>query len=199
MLSATLIREAFVRCPKETTPELIPEQLTADLPVKRCPSCKGNWVAAHDYQHWQSLNAGLEVIPDEVLPLTLESDFEPALLDSKAGLCPECGTYMKRSRLTLKQAAFYIERCPLCEGFWCDQGEWQVLEALGLHVQIPIVFKPDWQAQVRALEQIERQRQAMIDKLGPALAGRVFELADVLKGHPQGDIGVAYLMRKFEK
>ncbi len=188
-----------MRCPKEPTIELSPAELTHDLSAQRCPDCQGNWIPFFTYQRWQALNAGLEAVPDEVLPLTLESDFEPAPLDSRAGLCPECGTYLKRSRLNLKKTAFYVERCPLCSGLWCDRGEWQVFAALGLHVQIPIVFKPDWQARMRVLEQTERQRLAVIEKLGPEIASRVFELGDLLKEHPHGDFGVAYLMRKFEK
>ncbi len=52
---------------------------------------------------------------------------------------------------------------------------------------------------MRVLEQTERQRLAVIEKLGPEIASRVFELGDLLKEHPHGDFGVAYLMRKFEK
>lgn len=188
-----------MRCPKENTVEMVPAQMAENLTVQCCPSCSGNWIPAQLYQRWQALNAGLDAIPKQALPLTLETAFQPAPLDGKAGLCPECGTYLKRSRLNLKNNSFYIERCPLCDGLWCDQGEWQVFEALGLHVQIPIVFQPDWQARVRKLEQVERQRLAVIEKLGPEIASRIFELGELLNGHPHGDFGVAYLMRKFEK
>lgn len=188
-----------MRCPKESTTELVPNSLAENLAVQCCPSCQGNWLPFHSYQHWQSLNAGLEAIPDEVLPLLLETDYRPTPLDGRAGLCPECGAYLKRSRLNLKDSSFYVERCPLCSGLWCDRGEWEIFKALGLHIQIPIVFKPDWQANVRSLEQAERHRLATIEKLGPTLASRVFELGDLLKAHPHGDFGVAYLMRKFDK
>ncbi len=188
-----------MRCPKEPRVDLAPSQLTEGLPAQHCPSCDGNWIPKFNYQRWQDANAGLEAIPDEVLPLTLDSDYQAAPLDKKAGLCPECGAYLKRSRLNLKSTSFYLERCPVCDGLWCDHGEWEIFEALGLHVQIPIVFVPDWQAKVRLLEQIERQRQSVVEKLGPKLASQVLELGDVLAAHPHGDFAVAYLMRKFEK
>jgi Zn-finger nucleic acid-binding protein len=187
-----------VRCPKETV-EMVPGELTEGLLAECCSSCQGHWLPAQNYQRWQATHAGLEAIPKAVLPLTLETDFQPAPLDGKAGLCPNCGTFLKRSRLNLRKSSFYIEICPLCNGLWCDRGEWQVFEALGLHIQIPIVFQLDWQAQVRKLEQVERQRMAVIEKLGPDIASRLFELGELLKAHPQGDLGVAYLMRKFEK
>ena len=188
-----------MRCPKETEIELTTGNLSDELPVHCCPSCKGNWLPTAHYQRWQAMNAGLEAIPDLVVPMTLDSDYKPAPLDGRAGLCPECGTYLKRSRINLRDASFYVERCPICEGFWCDRGEWKILEALGLHIQIPVVFNPEWQAQVRVGEQDERQKLAVIDKLGPDIAKCVFELGDILAQHPQGDFAVAYLMRKFEK
>lgn len=188
-----------MRCPKETTVELTADELTQDLPVKRCPHCEGNWLSAQNYQRWQALNAGLEAVPAPVLPLALETDYKPAPLDGRAGLCPECGTYLKRSRINLKTGSFYVERCAVCDGLWCDKGEWRVLESLGLHVQIPIVFQPEWQASVKALEKVERQRLAVVEKLGPEIAARVFELSKLLKGHPHGDFGVGYLMRKLNE
>ncbi len=199
--------ETGVRCPKEPEMEMLPGLLTEGLVAQCCPSCNGNWLPNPSYQRWQALNAGLEAIPKEVLPLSLNTAFKPAPLDGKAGLCPECGTYLKRSRLNLKSTAFYIERCPVCSGLWCDppseglrhRGEWKVFEALGLQIQIPIVFQPDWQATVRKLEQVERQRLSIIEKLGPEIASKLFELTDLLKTHPQGDFGVGYLMQKFGK
>ncbi len=188
-----------MHCPKETAIALTPNQRTKDLPTHGCASCEGHWIPAKNYQRWQALNAGLDAIPEKVLPLSLETDFKPAPLDGRAGLCPECGTYLKRSRINLRRGSFYIERCPLCDGLWCDRGEWQIFEALGLHVQIPIVFQPEWQSQVKAMEQVERQRMAVVEKLGDDIANRVFELSDLLKNHPHGDFGVGYLMRKLNE
>lgn len=188
-----------MRCPKEPNRELIPAELTQHLAVHRCEYCEGNWLPTPSYQRWQAINAGLDAVPDEALPLALETDYQPAPLDGQAGLCPECGTYLKRSRLNLKKSSFYIERCPVCEGFWCDKGEWEILESLGLHVQIPVVFAPDWQARIRVLEKVERQRMAVVDKLGLKIANHIFELAELLKGHPHGDFAIGYLMRKFNE
>ena len=143
--------------------------------------------------------ASLAKQPKEALPLALETGYQPAPLDGQAGLCPECGTYLKRSRVNLRKTSFYIERCPSCEGFWCDKGEWEILEELGLHVQLSVVFAPDWQARIRVLEKVERQRMAVVDKLGPDVAERIFELADMLEGHPHGDFAIGYLMRKFNE
>jgi Zn-finger nucleic acid-binding protein len=104
-----------------------------------------------------------------------------------------------RSRVNLRSTSFFIERCPTCKGIWCDRNEWSVLEKLGLDGYIPVLFSDEWQGHVRRLETEYREKQATVDKLGQALAEQVFALADRLEQHPNGDFGVAYLMRRFEQ
>ncbi|MCL2925478.1 MAG: hypothetical protein MGF17_12900, partial [Trichodesmium sp. MAG_R04] len=41
--------------------------------------------------------------------------FYSCLFDSKAGFCPECGSYLSRSKINIKQP-FYIECCMSCRG-----------------------------------------------------------------------------------
>jgi len=73
------------------------------------------------------------------------------------------------------------------------------LERLGLHRTIQVLFTQEWQAKVRHHETLEQERAATIDKLGPDIATQVFALAQLLEDHPNGDFGVAYLMRRFEQ
>jgi hypothetical protein len=70
------------------------------------------------------------------------------------------------------------------------------LERLGLHTTIEQLFTNEWQTRSRSRQFSEQERQATIDKLGSELADRVFELAEILERHPNGDCGVAYLMRR---
>jgi len=97
------------------------------------------------------------------------------------------------------KSPFYVERCPNCNGIWCDRGEWEILTKLGLHATIQQLFSNEWQARVMRSHQTEKEKQATADKLGAELAERLFELADLLENHPNGDFGVAYLMRRFNK
>jgi hypothetical protein len=46
---------------------------------------------------------------------------------------------------------------------------------------------------VRERQFSEQERQATIEKLGSELAERVFELAEVLEKHPNGDFGCCLL------
>ena len=52
---------------------------------------------------------------------------------------------------------------------------------------------------MRSAEAEFRERTATAEKLGTDIAEKLFELAKLLEQHPNGDFGVAYLMRRFEK
>jgi Zn-finger nucleic acid-binding protein len=188
-----------VRCPKDLNVTLTEGLIADGLLGHSCPSCQGSWIPAETYQAWQQMHSNADVKLDELpLPSSLAVDYRPSPYDSRAGLCPECGHYLVRGRVNLQASSFFVERCPACQGIWCDRDEWAVLETLGLEGYIPLVFTDEWQGHVRVLEAELRERQATIDKLGPEVAAKVFELADLLERHPYGDFGVAYLMRRFE-
>ncbi len=198
--SKRLGENALYQCPKEGNVDLQDSQLAVGLATKACPSCGGNWIPPEAYVTWQQP----QIDPDQpiqvsMLPLSLQTPFQPAPLDNRAALCPDCRSYLVRGRITIQQGAFYVERCPNCKGIWCDAGEWEILQQLGIDTHIDYIFSADWQAQVRELEHREREKQATLDKLGPEIAHRIFELADLLEQHPKGDFGVAYLMRRFEQ
>ena len=168
------------------------------IPVKYCPKSKGFWILAKDYEAWLA-NLPLWYAPEEVLPYYNQfEDFEPSLFDAKAGFCPECGTYLSRTRINIKQP-FYIERCMSCGGTWFDNGEeWQILEELGLHTKIQEIFSSQWQAKVRQHQQEMINREAVIDQLGEEIAKYIFQLTDLLENHPQADCAATYMLRRFE-
>jgi Zn-finger nucleic acid-binding protein len=191
---------ALYQCPKEGNIKLQEGELAPGLTASACPSCGGAWIQPDHYVTWQSQQVDADAAPAvSVLPLTLNTDFQPPPLDNRAALCPACRSYLVRGRVNLAGRSFFVERCPNCKGIWCDAGEWDVLKQLHLHTHIEYLFSPDWQAQVRELEHLERERLATIEKLGPEIARRVFELAELLEEHPNGDFGVAYLMRRFDQ
>lgn len=185
-----------MQCPKDRKTPLVANTLAENLPVQSCPDCKGTWIRSTDYEAWQAAQPQA-ALPQE-LPAVLDVDFVQSPFDTKAALCPECQHYLARAKVGLA-TPFYVERCPNCAGIWCDRGEWDVLEKLGLHTTIERLFSSEWQARVREKAQADQERQATIAKLGPELAAQVFELAEALKQHPNGDFGVAYLMRRFEQ
>jgi Zn-finger nucleic acid-binding protein len=188
------LRETSVQCPKDKKVELISSLLATDLAVQYCPDCKGTWIPAGEYESWQSH----QLPTKKVFPRTLDVDYVQSPLDTKAALCPECNHYLARARVGLK-IPFYVERCPNCNGIWCDYGEWDVLEKLGMHTAIEQLFTSEWQTRAKEREHTEREREATIEKLGEDLAQQLFVLAEQLESHPNGDFGVAYLMRRFAR
>ena len=168
--------------------------LSEQLAVKYCQECKGTWIPASEYEAWQATqarNSRVSEVPTE----TLHVDFVQSPFDAKAALCPECQRYLARAKVNFK-TPFYVERCTQCRGIWCDYGEWDILQKLGLHATIEQLFTTEWQSRSRERLYFDHERQATIDKLGNELASRVFELAEALINHPNGDFGVAYLMRR---
>lgn len=187
-----------VLCPKDRKTSLNSGSLLrGDLPVQCCPDCEGTWITAEDYEAWQEQQTPIEPSPAQLTD-RVEVHFKPSPYDAKAALCPACNHYLARAKVNWSRP-FFVERCPNCGGIWCDRGEWQILERLGLHRTIPVLFTQEWQAQVRRHETAEQEKQATIDKLGPEVAAQIFALAEVLEDHPNGDFGVAYLMRRFEQ
>ncbi|MEE3716826.1 zf-TFIIB domain-containing protein [Tumidithrix elongata RA019] len=192
-----------MRCPKDKQVQLVASQLSQGLSVCHCSTCEGNWIPCVEYEQWQAqqLIARQESADSPMTePAFLDEslNFAPAATDAKAGLCPECGSYLARTKISLKQP-FYLERCPVCSGIWCDKGEWEVLEKLDLTTKIPQLFSSQWQAQMREKVQLEQERQAVIEKLGTELAQRTFDLADALEKHENGSFAIAYVIRRFDK
>lgn len=181
-----------MECPKDKTP-LESIRLTGNLPAFSCPHCRGSWIPPENYVEWQEQQPYKSYIR---LP---DPDFtcQPAAMDAKAGLCPECKIIMSRSRVG-SRTPFYVERCGRCGGIWCDTDEWETLRSLELDTVIEMLFTSEWQSKVKELEYADRERRATIEKLGEDLANQVFALAERLEQHPYGDFGVAYLMRRFD-
>ncbi|MEM6837006.1 MAG: hypothetical protein AAF609_09130 [Cyanobacteria bacterium P01_C01_bin.120] len=189
----------MVKCPKELKIELSDDLLSGELPAKCCPQCQGAWIRPEAYAEWQDQhNIDRDAEPTvAVLPSQLDTDFQPTSLDNRAALCPDCRHYLVRGRIQLAKVIFFVERCPNCYGYWCDRGEWDVLQQLQLDRHLDYIFSDNWQAQVRERDFTRREQQATLDKLGADIANKVFELAELLEAHPDGDFGVAYLMRRF--
>ncbi len=185
-----------MQCPKCKS-ELVNGILSDMLLTKHCQECEGDWISAGNYHNWRPQSADTAIDPAAITQ-NYDLPYTPAPLDGKTVPCPECGRILSRGKIPLKEP-FYIEHCLTCSGTWCDRGEWEILERLNLHLNIPRIFSSAWQAQVRASHLNELERQAVIEKVGVEMAQRVFELADILAKHPNGDFAAAYLMRRFER
>ncbi|MFP4120160.1 TFIIB-type zinc ribbon-containing protein [Coleofasciculus sp.] len=183
-----------MQCPKCRKVTLLDGYLEHQFAVKYCQECKGTWIPAKEYETWQASQPSNPGMPD-LPPESLNVDFVKSPFDTKAALCPECQRYLSRAKVNLK-TPFYVERCSNCRGIWCDYGEWDILERLGLHTIIEQLFTNQWQTKARERQLWQKERQATAEKLGSELAAQVIELGEQLAAHPNGDFGVAYLMRR---
>ncbi len=182
-----------MHCPKCRKIELKDSLLSDELEVKSCQECKGNWIPTEHYQGWKAKQPKT-AIAVRTLTQKLDVDFVQSPYDAKAALCPNCGKYLSRAKVSLN-TPFYVERCNDC-GIWCDHGEWEILTQLGLSNTIEKLFSREWQAKVQKAQHYHKERQALVEKIGSELAQEIFALAEVLKDHPQGDFALAYMMRR---
>lgn len=187
-------------CPKCRS-ELANGILSDLLLTKHCSACGGDWIPGRMYQAWKSERpkiASSSASSHDTIVRNYHLPYTPSPFDAKAANCPECNSIMVRGKIALKDP-FYVEHCLACGGIWCDRGEWEILERLQLHTNITQIFSSGWQAQARASHMHALERQAVIDKVGVEMAQRVFELADILVKHPNGDFAAAYMMRRFDR
>ncbi len=172
--------------------------LNETLPNKHCNQCQGDWIPGNEYEIWNSGKNNIIPTEPEQLSKYFNMEFVPSEFDKKGSLCPECKRYLSRAKVSIKND-FYVEKCINCGGIWCDEGEWNILTKLGLTKVIDNIFSSDWQAKVLKSQHFDKEKEATINKLGTELAEKVFKLAELLEKHPNGDFGVAYLMRRFDK
>jgi Zn-finger nucleic acid-binding protein len=186
-----------MKCPKCKDP-LSESKLFVNLPSQVCGTCAGQWVDADNYQVWREDQARVTVDPNDLLQADLSGYQVPAELDTKTGLCPQCQKILSRTRVGTNPF-FYLDYCQSCNGFWFDRDEPAILEKVHVHDQLEVLVTSTWQSRVRATQLVNSEKQAIIDKLGAELAQQVFDFAEVLKEHPNGDFAVAYFMRRFER
>ncbi|AMA07955.1 zf-TFIIB domain-containing protein [Picosynechococcus sp. PCC 73109] len=181
-----------MQCPKCRDVELGDQLLSGELTSCHCEKCEGDWLPGDRYQTWQNSQRKPQRLNTQ---LSLPETVIPGETDNKAALCPECRRYLSRVKIPVDQP-FYLERCPECNGFWCDRQEWEILEKLRLHTSLEYIFTAEWQHKVREQQHNISERQALIQKLGPTLATDVFDLGEKLAAHNNGDFAVAYLARQ---
>ncbi|WP_024545771.1 zf-TFIIB domain-containing protein [Picosynechococcus sp. NKBG15041c] len=181
-----------MQCPKCRDVDLVDHVLGGELSSYHCEKCEGDWLSGDRYQTWQNSQHKPKQINTQ---LTLAETVIPGPTDNKAALCPECRRYLSRVKVPVDQP-FYLERCPGCNGFWCDRQEWDILQKLQLHTSLEYLFTAEWQHKIREQQHSISERQALIQKLGEQLATEVFHLGDKLTAHENGDFAVAYLARQ---
>lgn len=172
-------------CPACRAARLEPLEIEPGLAASACPACAGRFIRFETYLSWQSSQP----------PPTLAAS-SPAASSStdstNAKLCPACGRFMTRFRLSL-DVPFHIDRCGGCAGMWFDKGEWESLRSRGMHTRLHTLFDDAHQHQL-ARQQAARQHEDRLRLLlGDASFMRAREFKQWLASHPQRESLLAYL------
>jgi Zn-finger nucleic acid-binding protein len=172
-------------CPACRGARLEPREIEPGLTGSGCPACTGLFIPFESYLAWQSTQP--------TAPSTASSPATSSSTDSSnAKLCPSCGRFMTRFRLTL-DIPFYIDRCGGCAGMWFDRGEWESLRSRGLHSRLHTLFNETHQHQLRHQEAARQHEDRLRLLLGDASFMRARDFKQWLASHPQRAILLAYL------
>lgn len=124
--------------------------LASGLSAFECTTCAGHWLRFGDYLAWRERQPG----DQPAVPSDATTEHEAATTAS-VRRCPDCAYLLTRYALG-HDLAFSLDRCGHCNGIWFDKAEWTVLQARGLHDDLPNMFNPSWQSAVRAEEREQR-------------------------------------------
>ncbi len=141
-------------CPACASKEFSQVLLQGDLPVLNCKACNGIWVDLDTYRAWRHLVAES---PEAVHVAEIEDDGD------MARLCPKTRRLMTRVKVS-NETPFRLDYSAAAQGVWLDEGEWEVLLALGLERQLDEVVSDRWQRNL--------QTQAGRERLAAAQRGR---------------------------
>jgi Zn-finger nucleic acid-binding protein len=167
--------------PADGTPTGLPHATD----VMRCPDCRGLWLS---HVGAQILKLAGEPLPDDVPGPAPDAD-------RRAGMCPAGHGLLKRARVDVDDP-FYLDRCPTCSGIWFDAGEWNRLATSHLLHSLFELWSPSFLRR-QLEERIEAtDREALGQKIGPELLGRIEEVAELLHDHPEAKDMLAYLEHK---
>jgi Zn-finger nucleic acid-binding protein len=161
-------------------PNALPQRLV-------CGRCGGQWIKA--FQYWKWLKAHGENLPEKP---PQEGKSLPVSDSTAAKLCPECGHFLRRSKVG-HGIDFHVDRCTACGGIWFDKNEWEILESRNLHDDVHFIFSSAWQHGVVKEEQRQDYEKRVEAILGKEAFARVKEFKAWVESHPRHHTIKAFL------
>ncbi|MEM9914665.1 MAG: zf-TFIIB domain-containing protein [Planctomycetota bacterium] len=164
--------------------KLQPKTVPPGIEVMSCPESGGQWISSAAYWKWRETLA--EPIPN--LDLGRPEGQDLAREDSAAGKrCPVDGAFLIRHRVG-HGLDFYLDRCGMCGGVWLDAGEWEALQARGLHDDLHLIFSSAWQAEVRRQQRSEADERLLLKRLGEADLNKTKAIRRWIESHPEANL-----------
>ena len=146
-----------MKCPHCQTSDLKPTMIEEYLPAMGCGTCHGSLVSLLYYRHWA------ETQNSKPRDNTRKAEELATTETVKAIMCPKCTRLMTKYKLT-GGVANRVDVCATCDEAWLDGGEWELLEALQLSLNMPAIFTDAWQRRIR-YELSEETRRSVLTRL----------------------------------
>ncbi|MCW8879139.1 MAG: zf-TFIIB domain-containing protein [Kangiellaceae bacterium] len=179
-----------MQCPKCKNVDLKPTKIDDGLPAMGCVQCNGAFISLLYYRDWAERAGDVHDAPTVELLKGLESE------DSSAALnCPKCVRLMQKFRIS-GCSNNRLDLCTSCDEAWLDGGEWELLKALELTTEVPMVFSEQWQKKVRDQVSEEARRQRFMKILGEEDLRRADDFRSWLKEHPRRNDIMFYVNHK---
>ncbi|HTY50022.1 MAG TPA: hypothetical protein VMB48_10050 [Steroidobacteraceae bacterium] len=162
------------------------------LPAMGCDTCHGSLVSLLYYRHWaETRKPAPEAAPSA--PDAAKPPAAAAIETTGAIMCPKCARLMTKYKLA-GGVSNRVDVCATCDEAWLDGGEWELLESLHLHLNMPAIFTEAWQRRLRR-ELSEDTRRAILKRLvGDEGTARVEEFRAFLakSGHKSHILNYLY-------
>jgi len=177
-----------MKCPHCKTSDLKPTMIEENLPAMGCDTCHGSLVSLLYYRHWAETQKVPSGEPGNTAAALETTDTTTAIM------CPKCARVMAKYKLT-GTVANRVDLCPTCDDAWLDGGEWELLEALQLSLQMPAIFTDAWQRRVRRELTEETRRSILTRMIGEHGTAKVEEFRSWLAKNEHKSHIMAYLYR----
>ncbi|TQV81055.1 zf-TFIIB domain-containing protein [Aliikangiella coralliicola] len=168
-----------MQCPKCRNVDLKPTKLDEGLSAMGCNQCQGAFVSLLYYRDWAERSGSVHDAPEVELLKGFDSEDTPTALS-----CPKCLKLMQKFRIS-GCSNNRLDLCTSCDEAWLDGGEWELLKALELSKEMPLVFTERWQKKVREQISEDTRRQRFLTILGKEDLEKADEFREWIKTHPK--------------
>ena len=170
-----------MKCPHCQTSDLKPTLIEHSLPAMGCDTCHGSLVSLLYYRHWAETRKPAAAEASGAAGASGPAQAAQASETTRAIMCPKCSRLMTKYKLA-GGVANRVDVCNTCDEAWLDGGEWELLEALHLSLNMPAIFTEAWQRRLRRELSEDTRRSILRRLIGAEGAARVEEFRVYLGG-----------------
>ncbi len=137
---------------------LSPAYLDVMLACHTCDQCGGSLLKMVDYLHWKDRQGDFS--PESPKDVVVSAEESPRAL-----LCPVTGGLMTKYRISA-DTDHRLDLSVAINAVWIDKGEWDLLKADGLSLQVNRIFTNHWQRAIHDAESKETMQELYQRRFG---------------------------------